>query len=186
MRRSYVSWLILAVLLGLFFGYYVWGPTWVLPQQLSYNVLKDTLIIVLTAVMIVVAVAGFAIYQIVSQRLKDEAERRITEETRRWIAWLATSTGYSFWKTGSIEEAIRLSKEAHGYTEKLNEADPKNRLLIGDIRNNLASYFAEAKQERELARGYASYIHKISHKFPKRRETWEKTYKDVVEVFPDE
>ena len=190
MRAFTVALSIIAILLiGLFIGYLLWGPAWEVPQELKYGkyeVLKDTLIIVLTLAAVAIAVLGAAVYVIVRQRLETETAKRITEETRRWISWLATSTGYSFSEMGSIEQAIRLTKEAHGYAQELDEREPKNQLLIGEIRNNLASYFVQVNKEGGLARGYAEYIHKKSHKFPKQRETWERTYNEVVKAFPDQ
>jgi len=186
---SVVLSIVAILLIGLFIGYLVWAPIWELPQELSfdkYDVLKDTLIIALTFAAVAIAVLGAAVYRIVSQRLEAETGKRIADESKRWIAWLATSTGYCFSEIGNIEQAIRLTEGAHEYAQELDERERKNQLLLGEIRNNLASYFVQAKKERDLARGYAEYIHKKSHKFPKQREAWEKTYNEVVEAFPDE
>ena len=174
------------LLIGLFIGYLLWGPTWEIPQAFKYDVLKDTLTIVLTMAAVLIAVVGAAVYGIVTHKLITETEKRITDESRRWITRLATSTGYSLWQSGFLDEAIRLTREAiEEYASGLSEKEPENEELIGDISNNLASYFAQAKREEGLARGYASYIHSISHKFPRNRETWEKTCQEVSEAFPD-
>ena len=122
-----------------------------------------------------------------SQRLEAEAGKRIRDESRRWITRLATSVGYSLWQLGFRDEAIRLTREAlDEYASGLDKKEPQNEELIGTISNNLAYYFSQTKQERKLARGYAEYIHKISHKFPKHRETWEETYREVSEAFPSQ
>lgn len=177
------------VLIGVLIGYLLWGPIWELPQEFTYDkydVLKDTLIIVLTFVVIAIAVLGAAVYVIVSQRLEAEAGKRIRDESRRWITRLATSTGYSFWKIGFRDEAIRLTEEAHvKWAYALSEKEPGNQELIGSIRNNLAYYYSQTNQKRQLARGYAAYIHKISHKFPDHREIWEETCREVLAAFPD-
>lgn len=185
---------ILLLLIGLFIGYYLWGPTWTVPQALRYDVLKDTLTIVLAVTAIVVAVLGVLGYRIVHLTLEREREtfekeigQRISRESRRWVARLAISVGYSLWKRGFLEEATRLTTEAHeDHARGLDERDPEDQLLIAALRNNLASYFAEARENRDLARGYATYIHSNSSKFPKQREIWEKTYKEVFEAFPDQ
>lgn len=194
MNRSYIPWIILAVLLGLFIGYCVWGPTWGVPPNLKSDVLKDTLSIVLTVVSIAVAVVGFFVYRIVSSTLEREREafeektsRRIMIESRKWRARLTLNMGYNLWKIGDLKEAIQWTKEAHGiHARELDEREPENELLLGQIRNNLASYYAQAGEERDLARGYAAYIHGISDKYPAERETWEGTYKEVFDAFPDQ
>ena len=89
---------------------------------------------------------------------------------------------------GSFDEAIRLTKEAHDRylpLNKLDLRDPENELLVGAIRNNLASYFAKTKQEKGRARGYAKYIKSIAHKYPQETEEWEKTYEEVLKTFPN-
>ncbi|MBA7561382.1 hypothetical protein ES708_03020 [subsurface metagenome] len=182
------------LLIGLFTGYLLWGPTWEIPQAFKYDVLKDTLIIVLTFAAVAIAVLGAAVYRIVHLTLEREREtferetgQRIIMESRRWRARLAINVGYNLWKMGDLKEAILWTKEAHDvHAHELDERELENELLLGQIRNNLASYFAQAKEERDLARGYATYIHNIRHKFPTERETWEKTYKEVFEAFPDQ
>lgn len=177
------------LLVGLFIGYLLWGPTWEIPQELKYSrydVLKDTLIIVLTLAAIAIAVLGAAVYAIVSQRIEAEAGKRISDESRRWITRLATSVGYSLWQLGFRDEAIRLTEEAHDkWAYALAEKEPENQELIGSIRNNLAYYYSQTNQKRDFAWGYAAYIHKISHKFPKHREIWEGTCREVLATFPD-
>jgi len=180
---------IVAILvIGLFIGYLLWGPVWEVPQEFKYDrydVLKDTLIIVLTLAAIAIAVLAGAVYVIVSQRLLRETEQRIIIERTKFRARLATNLGYSVYKLELLEEAIRFTKEAHDWAKGLDEKERENQRLIGTIRNNLASYFAKARCEKDLARGYAKYIYKIRHKFPENSETWEKTYNEVLEAFPD-
>jgi len=181
---------VVAVLVGgLFIGYLLRGPTWELPQEFilnKYDVLKDTLIIVLTFAAIAIAVLGAAVYVIVRQTLLRETEQRIIIERTKFRARLATNLGYSVYKLKLLEEAIQFTKEAHDLTKGLDEKERENQRLIGAIRNNLASYFAEAGYEKDLARGYAKYIYKIRHKFPENSETWEQTYNEVLEAFPDQ
>lgn len=194
---SIVLSIIAILLIGLFIGYLMWGPTWQIPQEFKYDrydVLKDTLTIVLTFAAIAIAVLGAAVYRIVSLTLEREREtferetgQRIMMESRRWRARLATNVGYSLYKMEDLKEAIQWTKEAHNvHARELDEREPENELLLGQIRNNLASYFAQTKEEKELARGYARYIHNISHKYPQEGETWEETYKEVFEAFPDQ
>ena len=190
---SVVLSIVVILLIGLFIGYYLWGPTWVVPQELKYDVLKDTLIIVLTFAAIAIAVLGAAVYRIVSLTLEREREnferetsQRITMESKRSIIWLASLTGNKFWEMGKKDQAIKLTEEAYEYAQELDEKELKNQQLIGEIRNNLASYYVETRQKADIAQGFAAYIHNISHKFPKQRAAWEDTYRKVFEGFPEQ
>lgn len=199
LKKSWLSrnWpvLLVVLLIGLFISYYMWGPVQKTPQRFRYDVLKDTLIITLAIIAIAVTAFGFLIYRIAIERIEREARRferetgpRIATESRKWIARLATSVGFSLRKI-SLDEAIRLTEEAHGRylpLNKLDLRDPENELLVAMIRNNLASYYAEANRERDRARGYAKYIKSIAHKYPEKTELWEKTYKEVFAAFPDQ
>lgn len=177
---------LLLLLIGLFIGYLLWGSVWEVPQEFKYDVLKDTLTIVLTVVAVFIAVVGVAVYRIVTQKLTAETEKRISNESKRWIVWLASLTGKKFWEMGKIDQAIKLTEEAHGYAQELDEKELKNQQLIGEIRNNLASYYAENRQKADIAQGFAAYIHNISHKFPEQRTAWEDTYRKVLEAFPEQ
>jgi len=190
--------LLLVLLVALFISYYMRGPVQKTPQTFKYDVLKDTLTITLAIIAIAVTAFGFLFYRIAIERIEREAGKferetgpRIALESRKWIARLATSVGHSFWKMKSLkslDEAIQLTKEAHDQylpLNKLDLRDPENQLLVAAIRNNLASYFARAKREKDLARGYAKYIKSIAHKYPKKTAVWEKTCKEVLDAFPD-
>lgn len=191
-KKSWLSrsWpvLLLVLLVGLFISYYIWGPVQQTPQRFKYDVLKDTLTITLAIIAIAVPILGFLIYRVVRGRLEREIGPQIAIESRKWITRLATSIGYSLWKMEFLDEAVRLTKEAHDRylpINKLDLRDPENELLVGAIRSNLASYFAKAKQEKDRARGYAKYIKSIAHKYPQETEEWERTYEEVLNTFPD-
>lgn len=183
---SIVLSIIAILLIGLFIGYLLWGPTWQIPQEFKYDILKDVLTIVLTFAVVTIAVVGYLVYRVVTQKLTDETEKRIADVSKGWIVWLAALTGYSFSKIGHNEQAIRLTEEAYEYAQELDERDLKNQLLLGEIRNNLASYYVETGQKADIAQGLAAYIHNISHKFPKQRAAWEDTYRKVFEAFPEQ
>lgn len=180
--------IIFVLIVGISIGYLLWGPRFIIPGEFKYDVLRDTLTIVLTVAGIFIAIIGFVVYKLVTEMIKSEAEKKISDETRRGITRLAASTGYGFWKAGHIEEAIRLTEEVYDhYTQRLSEIEPENELLIAEIRNNLACYYALKKDmdKKDLAKGYAEYIHSISHKYPQHREAWERTYREVAQVFPE-
>ena len=179
---------LLLLLIGLFIGYVLWGPVWEVPQEFKYDIFKDTLIIVLTVAAIAIAVFGAVVYRVVSQRLERETSKQITSESKRWIVWLASLTGKKFWEMDKIDQAIKLTEEAYGYAQELDEKELKNQQLIGEIRNNLASYYVKKGQKAKaaIAQGFAAYIHNISHKFPKQRAAWEDTYRKVFEAFPEQ
>ncbi len=183
---SIVLSIVAILLIGLFIGYVLWGPTWEVPQEFKYDIFKDTLIIVLTVAVIAIAVFGAVVYRVVSQRLERETGKQITNESKRWIVWLASLTGSKFWEMDKIDQAIKLTEEAYEYAQELDEKELKNQQLIGEIRNNLASYYVETGQKADIAQGFAAYIHNISHKFPKQRAAWEDTYRKVFEAFPEQ
>jgi len=183
---SIVLSIVAILLIGLFIGYLLWYPAWEVPQQFKYDVLKDTLTIVLTVVAVFIAVVGVAVYRIVTQKLTAETEKRISNESKRWIVWLASLTGYNFGEMGKIDQAIKLTEEAYGYAQELDEKESINQQLIGEIRNNLASYYVKTGKNADIAQGFAAYIHNISHKFPKQRAAWEDTYRKVFEAFPEQ
>lgn len=183
---SIVLSIVVILLIGLFIGYVLWGPAWEVPQEFKYDIFKDTLIIVLTVAAIAIAVFGAVVYRVVSQRLERETGKQITNESKRWIVWLASLTGYKFWEMDKIDQAIKLTEEAYEYAKELDESKPGNQLLLGEIRNNLASYYAQTKKKADLAKGFAEYIHKNSYQFPEQRETWEDTYRKVFEAFPEQ
>lgn len=69
-KTAWIGLIILAVLVGLFVGYWIWIPDWHLPYLLKYEILRDTLTIVLAVSAVVIAVTGYAFYLIVSERLR--------------------------------------------------------------------------------------------------------------------
>ena len=183
---SIVLSIVAILLIGLFIGYLLWYPAWEVPQQFKYDVLKDTLTIVLTVVAVFIAVVGVAVYGIVTHKLTTETGKQITNESKRWIVWLASLTGKKFWEMDKVDQAIKLTEEAYGYAQELDEKELKNQQLIGEIRSNLACYYVETRQKADIAQGFAAYIHNISHKFPEQRAAWEDTYRKVFEDFPEQ
>jgi len=161
----------------------------------THTVLRDVLQIVLGVAAVAIAVLGYAIYQIVAQRLRIYAEEEIGSERRRTTAQLYTYVGFlrstDFESStprnpGLLEDAIEATERAHIYASELDQRDPKNERILGTVRNNLAWYLARRgrTQDRGRARGYAEYLHLRSGRFPEEREEWEHTYKQVMRVYP--
>lgn len=158
-------------------------------------VFRDVLQIVLAVAAVAIAAFGYLIYRIVVQRLQIRAEEEIGSERRRTTAKLYTYMGLLRWRdferiTPSDpryrEDAIDVTEKAHEYASALDEHDPRNEWIIAAVRNNLAWYLADRRrpQDRDKARGYAQYIHVRSQNFPEEREEWERTYEEVMRVYP--
>ena len=63
---------------------------------------------------------------------------------------------YNYWSVGDLRKAIAIAEAGLKIAERQNRSDVTN-LLVNDLRNNLAYFFADAKEVRnaELAKRYA-------------------------------
>lgn len=196
MKAVYIVFLILATLVGLFIGYYIWVPTWQTPPEIRYDVLKDTLTIVLTVLAILVALIGYGVYQALSGRLKNESASISRVVMTRGSARLFTHLGYVFWgeyKQPHKEDrqylnvAIALTEHGLRYMNELPEEERENEILLCTLKNNLAYYFADRKdpKDKELARDYVEYIRKRIQKYATHRTEWLDTCNFVKQQYPD-
>ncbi len=199
MRWYEILLVIVGGLLGLmvivFFGIFIWKFGANGFELVSRGTLfRDVLTIVLAIAGVVIAAVGYLVYRLASERIERRALREVSIEMQKSTARLLTYIGYVYWvdfdctgETRYREQAIDLTRRAHDrYARELDERERENQLLIGAIRNNLAYYLAHRgkPEDRNLARGYAEYIHSISQNFPEEREEWEDTYKFVLQVYP--
>ena len=177
-------------------GFYLFSRSKAIAEiAYTHTILRDVLQIVLAVVAVAIAVLGYAIYQIVAQRLRIYAEEEIGSERRRTTAQLYTYVGFlrctDFESStprnpGLLEDAIEATERAHIYASELDQRDPRNEQIVGTVRNNLAWYLARRGriEDRGRAQGYAEYIHLRSGRFPEEREEWEHTYREVMRVYP--
>jgi len=186
---------LLGLMVSVFFGIFIWKFGANGFELVSRGTLfRDVLTIVLAIAGVVIAAVGYLVYRLASERIERRALGEVTIETLRSTARLLTYIGYVYWVdfeyTGEAryrEQAIDLTRRAHNtYARKLDERERENELLIGAIRNNLAYYLANrgGSEDRNLARGYAEYIHARSQNFPEEKEEWEETYSFVLQVYP--
>ena len=112
MRPIYIGFLIQSVLFGLFLGYYIWVPTCQTPAEFRYDILKDTLTIVLAVLAVGMGLIGYAVYQILTGRLQREATSASSLEMTRGSARLFTHLGYVFWEK---YESTKKKEEARQY-----------------------------------------------------------------------
>lgn len=103
-RITHIGVLILVVLIGLFIGYYIWGPTWETPAELRYDVLKDTLIIVLAVIAVAVSLLSYLFYRMALDQVEREtsavlekARRELATDTHRIAARLYNTVGFVYW-----------------------------------------------------------------------------------------
>ena len=196
-KTGYVILIILALLVGLFIGYCIWTPSWALPQILKYDILKDTLLIVLAVMAVGITVIGYGIYLILSERLKIESASTARVETQKGSIRLFIHSGFIFWESYDnskkkekqyLEMAIALTEIALRYFSNLpdNEgASRENDKLLCQIKNNLAYYYAERKRavDASLAKEYVEYLRERLSKYPELRELWQDTGEFVYQQY---
>ena len=198
-KRAYAGLVILALSVGLFISYRVLTPTWHVPLQLKYDVLKDTLTITLTVVAVGIAVIGYAIYLIVLGQLQTKTAMTVRTETTKGAIRLFIHDGFIFWENydkavdkdpNYLEIAIAHTERALEFHNQLPSGETEDRatrLSFCLIRNNLAYYFALRKrpEDRDLAMEYAEYVRKQASNFPGERANWIETYQFVKREYPD-
>lgn len=199
-KKAFVGLLVLAVLLVLlvlFFGNLIWGETWQVPSQFNYDVLKDTLTIVLSVSAVVIAILGYLVYLIMSERLRADTALTSRVESLKVSVRLFLISGYTYWEyydaaTTKIPKhlvmAIEQTERALQTYNLLPEKDAKKPDMEREcylIKNNLAYYFAERrnKDDRERAIKYAEDIRDGISRFPKEKENWLDTYSFVKKQY---
>ena len=156
-----------------------------------YDVLRDTLTIVLAVTAIVIAVLGLAAYRVLRLTLTESIHEEIDEKYLRLIARSQVAAGYIHWdhykKTELsflLEYAIQVTEEAHTHirnsSDKGREDEKFESEAIGII-NNWGYYLAEkakacnqgiwegetiSEQEKALARSFADFLEQRLHKYP--------------------
>jgi len=181
------------VLIVLFTVNYVWLPTAQAPSQFKYDILKDTLTIVLTVLAVGIAATGWLLYIVISKQLKNETVSFARIETRRSSSHLFTRSGFVFWESYErakgrepqyLEMAISLTERALLYFNEIPDEEAKKRendRLLCEIKNNLAYYYAvrKSKDDKEVAREYAEYIYERLSKYATEKDNWLDTYRFV-------
>lgn len=133
--------IVLALGLGILIGFLLWGwwarPA-VLPEKQGYDIFRDLITLTLTIGGIVIAIAGYFIYIVISEKTKLTAMSVVEERMEYVSAALLTFIGYSYWhsyhyrKTNDINDlnqAIDLTEDAYSHhSQKLDEQ--KYELLI--------------------------------------------------------
>jgi len=198
-KRVYVGIVILALLVGLFIGYCVLAPTWQVPPQFKYDVLKDTLTIVLAVLAVGIAVIGYAIYLIVLGQLQAKTNLIARVEAKKGSVRLFIHSGFVFWESYDravkkeltfLEVAIGLTERALDFYYQIPSKEVEDRETQRSfclIRNNLAYYFALRKrpEDKDLAREYADYIRERASDYAEDRENWLETYDFVKSQYSD-
>jgi hypothetical protein len=198
-KPAYIGLIILAVLVGIFIGYCIWTPTWETPHLLKYDILKDTLTIVLAVSAVGIGVIGLSIYLILSGRLRSESALASRIEAIKGSMRLFIHAGYVFWDnydkaakkdSNHLEIAIGLTERALTFYQQLPNKEMEDRYTQRSfclIKNNLAYYFALRKraEDKDRAREYAEYIRAMTSEYTEERENWLDTYNFVKQQYPD-
>lgn len=196
MKAVYVGFLILATLVGLFIGYYIWVPTWQIPHAFRYDILKDTLTIVLGVLALGIVAVGYGSYQFLSGRLQTESASASRHEMTRGAARLFTHLGYVFWEKYKPRDketlqyrdlAIDITEQGLRYMSELPEKERENEELLCTIKNNLAFYLAARNKAKDkpLAKDYVEYILKRIQQYPAHKAAWLDTCDFVRRQYPD-
>lgn len=198
-KKAFIGIVILVLLIGVFIGYCLLAPTWQIPSQVKYDVLKDTLTIVLTVLVIGIAVIGWAIYLIVLGQLQAKTAKAASMETVKGSVRLFIHAGFVFWEnydkatkkdTNYLEIAISLTERALDFYHQIPVKETRDRETTRSfllIKNNLAYYFALRKkpEDRDLAREYAEDVRRQASSYPGERANWVDTYQFVKQQYPD-
>jgi len=198
-KKAYVGIVILALLLGFFIGYCLLLPTWQIPSQFKYDVLKDTLTIALAVLAVGIAVIGSAIYLIVLGQLQAKTTSIARVEAKKGSVRLFIHAGFVFWESYDraakkeltyLEVAIGLTERALNFYYQIPSKEAEDRETQRSfclIRNNLAYYFALRKrpEDKDLAREYADYIRERVSDYAEDRANWLDTYDFVKSQYPD-
>jgi len=172
----------------------------------KYELLRDTLTIVLALLALGIAAFGTGAYLMLRQQVKRDAAERSRAEAERALAASINNQGfYLFWRqykrlkdAGNPERffldlAIEVTKEAwFGYGIYLDDKERDVEEIICIIKNNLAYYVAEKKatwqpvsdEDRKLAQEFANYIETRITKHPAHAEQWVETIDFVNRHLP--
>jgi len=198
-KIAYIGLIILAALVGLFIGYCIWIPDWHIPYLLKYDILRDTLTIVLTVSAVVITAIGVAIYLILSERLKRESASASRLESVQKAVQMFIHAGFVFWESYDravkkepqyIEIAIGLTERAFLFYNQIPGKESRSReneRSLCLIKNNLAYYFALRKKvkDRDIAREYAEYVRGQASQYTEDKDNWLETYDFVKRQYPD-
>ena len=196
-KKAYVGIVILALLLGIFIGYCLLLPTWQIPSQFKYDVLKDTLTIVLAVLAVGIVAIGYAIYLILSGKLATESVATTRLVTLREAIRTFVHIGFVFWESYDktdekenhlVEVAIGLTERALLFFNELPEKEARgkeNDKLLCKIKNNLAYYYAirNKPEDSDIAKEYAEYIRGRMSKYVDEKDNWLDTYNFVYQQY---
>lgn len=161
----------------------------------KYEVLRDTLVIVMTSAALAIAMFGTLVYFLLQSRLRIEVEKSVTESFRRAVLKSMINQGFLLWEqskyTGEsfyLKQAIDVSKEASSIASQLDESIPENEEALCTLRNNWAWYLMQVEEitesEKRQVRWFADYIEQRLGRF-ESHDSWIDTIIVVREKFPE-
>lgn len=183
------------------------------PKEISYDIFKNVLNLVLLITGILVALIGYTGYRIIHTVILKEVNENIAESHYRALSRNLGVVGLMCWenyekehnkkmKETQLDHAISLQKNAYEkYGSQLNEKKRENEKILLGMKNNLAFYFAEywilnkdsldpdirntAHIRSQLALKYSEEIKSKVGKYPDRATSWIHTY-DYIKKYCDE
>ena len=166
-----------------------------------YDVLRDTLTIVLAVTAIVIAVLGLAAYRVLRLTLTESIHEEIDEKYLILMIRSQVAAGFLHWhhyrNTGHwflLEYAIQVTGDAHRHIQSLGSRRQANEEEECTVVNNWGYFLAEkakacnqgnwesepiSEQEKVLARSFADYLEQRLHKFPEHANDFGDSIKHI-------
>lgn len=161
----------------------------------EYVTFKDLFNITWVVIVAAISLYGYIVYRFLSERIRGQARSEAENEKCKMGAHMLLEVGFIYWADYKISKnneylnlAIRITEKAYDdYGSHLD--DSENELLICNLKNNLAYYYAARTpirlEDGVKARQYAKYILNESHEFEvSKRDEMINTYQYVQQRFP--
>jgi len=152
----------------------------------KYDVMKDTLVIVLSLAGILIAVFGIGTYFLLRTTLNQYLSEEISDRFYRAIVRGHINQAYFLWQQFQhtreeflLEHAINVNRQAYDQAQSLKEERPDNELILCSIRNNLGYYLATKREPTSddmlEARSLADYLETKVNSYPEEGIDWRDT-----------
>ena len=120
-----------------------------LSEVTGYDILRDTVLIVLTAIAVITAIVGAALFFALRASLAPDIVRRANErvdtECRRLLALVDVRSGITYWIAHMYDHAIHVTQRA---LRDASDILPEQEVI--SAKSNLGFYYAEKHRQKAL------------------------------------